>query len=330
MRRSLEQDPSVKFKLETEKKGSQGLNQLKTEEYDLTFLDYKLPDMNGMEVLKEARKEKISTPVIIVTSQGDEQLAVNALKNGAQDYISKNNLTADKIWDSIEYALEYSSKKDGKWEEAEETEIPDKKEIKESSFFKGDLVIRRSGRERKMIESASIRINDKIRFSNDEELTINFDDIGNIRLSQWSPNKEEKAISITEKNKSRVFLINLLSRNKIKTFFYKVLKQMIGTKATFGRHHLKGSSKGRWEIGEIEILKDSVLLSLQSRKVLIDIESVEKIGTKKVKRKRRRAYLLGIKHRVSGKKAYTTIGFYKKRKAELLYPYLRIDKDLKN
>ncbi len=57
--------------------------------YDIVILDYSLPRKNGLEVLAEMRAQGKDVPVIMVTGQGDEQIAVRAMKSGANDYIVK-------------------------------------------------------------------------------------------------------------------------------------------------------------------------------------------------------------------------------------------------
>jgi signal transduction histidine kinase/HPt (histidine-containing phosphotransfer) domain-containing protein len=74
-------------------------------EYDCIFLDYNLPGGTGLELLKEIRATGNQSPIIIVTSQGDEKIAVEAMKNGANDYIPKNLLTGDGIAQSVRYMV---------------------------------------------------------------------------------------------------------------------------------------------------------------------------------------------------------------------------------
>ena len=66
-------------------------------EYDCIFLDYNLPGGTGLELLKVIRASGNNSPIIIVTSQGDEKIAVEAMKNGANDYIPKSFLSADGL-----------------------------------------------------------------------------------------------------------------------------------------------------------------------------------------------------------------------------------------
>lgn len=71
---------------------------------DCIFLDYHLPKMNGLEVLKKIRDKGIDTPVIMLTGQTEEHIIVELLKEGATDYISKYNLTAETLRLSFENA----------------------------------------------------------------------------------------------------------------------------------------------------------------------------------------------------------------------------------
>lgn len=72
---------------------------------DCILLDYILPDYNGLELLCHFKKLDIVNPVIILTSEGDETLAVNALKAGAYDYINKLTLGRNGIADILPLAI---------------------------------------------------------------------------------------------------------------------------------------------------------------------------------------------------------------------------------
>ena len=78
-----------------------GIEMIKSLKYDLIFLDYLMPDTDGISFLKKIRDLDIETPVIFVTSQGDEKIASQAILSGASDYIPKTLLTPDGVSQSI-------------------------------------------------------------------------------------------------------------------------------------------------------------------------------------------------------------------------------------
>jgi CheY-like chemotaxis protein len=82
-----------------------GIEKIKSFAYDLIFLDYLMPDSDGISFLKILKDLGIETPVIFVTSQGDEKIASQAILGGASDYIPKSLLTPDGVSLSIRNAL---------------------------------------------------------------------------------------------------------------------------------------------------------------------------------------------------------------------------------
>ena len=69
--------------------GKQGLELLGEESPQMVFLDIELPDMNGLEALKAIRKKQGDVAVVIITAYGTIERAVQAMKDGAYDFISK-------------------------------------------------------------------------------------------------------------------------------------------------------------------------------------------------------------------------------------------------
>jgi DNA-binding response OmpR family regulator len=84
------------FSVDTAADGEQGLFLALTEDYDVIILDLMLPRMNGVEVLKELRKEK-STPVLVLTAKGQLESKVEVLNIGADDYLTKPFALAECI-----------------------------------------------------------------------------------------------------------------------------------------------------------------------------------------------------------------------------------------
>jgi two-component system response regulator YesN len=71
---------------------------------DLALVDVKLPDLSGIEVLKEIKKIKPCLPAIIITAYGNEHVAVNAFRCGARDYVKKP-FTNDELMRRIDFCL---------------------------------------------------------------------------------------------------------------------------------------------------------------------------------------------------------------------------------
>ena len=68
---------------------NEGLARLETTSFDLVLLDLMLPDKSGIDFLAEFRQRDTITPVFLITAYGSLEVAVQALKNGANDYFSK-------------------------------------------------------------------------------------------------------------------------------------------------------------------------------------------------------------------------------------------------
>jgi two-component system response regulator AtoC len=68
---------------------------------DAITLDYSLPDMSGEEVLKKIKEYNSEIPVVMISGQEDIKTAITLLKDGAYDYIVKDEDTKDRIWNAI-------------------------------------------------------------------------------------------------------------------------------------------------------------------------------------------------------------------------------------
>lgn len=76
--------------------GNDCLNNLK-DNPDIVFLDHQMEDITGLEVLKKIKKYNPNIYVVMVSGETNVKIAVDALKYGAFDYITKDNLVADKM-----------------------------------------------------------------------------------------------------------------------------------------------------------------------------------------------------------------------------------------
>lgn len=90
--------------------GAEGLLRLKDGTPDVILLDMKLPDINGMEILRTIKKDNGEVPVIIITAYGSIDSAIDAIKAGAFDYIVKP-FDAEKLKLTVNRALELSKLK---------------------------------------------------------------------------------------------------------------------------------------------------------------------------------------------------------------------------
>ncbi|MFH0990020.1 MAG: response regulator [bacterium] len=77
--------------------GESAIAELKKEQFDVILLDYMMPDMSGIEVLRWLQEQLIQTPVIMITGAGSEAVAMEALKLGVYDYIRKDQLDIDRL-----------------------------------------------------------------------------------------------------------------------------------------------------------------------------------------------------------------------------------------
>src|SRR5690606_16540484 len=69
--------------------GEEGLKKFSEKNYDLVLCDIKMPKLDGIEFLEKARQHNPDVPVIIISGHGNIETAVEAVKRGAFDYISK-------------------------------------------------------------------------------------------------------------------------------------------------------------------------------------------------------------------------------------------------
>lgn len=82
-------DENTSYEITEAENGKVGLNALKQKNYDLVLCDIKMPKMDGIEVLQEAKSLGLGVPFIMLTGHGNIETAVEAMKLGAYDFIPK-------------------------------------------------------------------------------------------------------------------------------------------------------------------------------------------------------------------------------------------------
>jgi PAS domain S-box-containing protein len=78
---------------------------LTTKPLDVALVDYRLGAADGIELVREVRRANVDTPIVVLTGQGDEAVAVEAMRAGAADYVSKMHLSLELLERTIHHAL---------------------------------------------------------------------------------------------------------------------------------------------------------------------------------------------------------------------------------
>jgi diguanylate cyclase (GGDEF)-like protein/PAS domain S-box-containing protein len=84
----------------------EGLGRLQTGQVDIVLLDFSLPDSTGLASFERTREVSPNVPIVILTNLDDEDLALRAVREGAQDYLVKRQLDSELLLRSIRYAIE--------------------------------------------------------------------------------------------------------------------------------------------------------------------------------------------------------------------------------
>ncbi len=85
----------VEIELSEVSDGKSAIAALAENSYDCVLLDYLLPDEDGLTLIRKIRSLAIKVPIVVLTGQGDEQIAVELMKAGATDYLSKSRLSPE-------------------------------------------------------------------------------------------------------------------------------------------------------------------------------------------------------------------------------------------
>lgn len=197
------------------KDGAEALSKLKQNDYSAVLLDYQLPDYTGLEILKQANsKDKVSSAFIMITSQGSEKIAVEAMKEGAYDYLVKDFSFASELPLALQRTMErYHTEKENQ-------------KLKEKLQQEKTALERANQRLKELDQLKSIFIsNVSHEFRTPLTAIIAFSSLARKRLANQVNNTQEENLEIIERNANRLnrLVDNLMDVTRIEagTFTFR-------------------------------------------------------------------------------------------------------------
>jgi signal transduction histidine kinase/DNA-binding response OmpR family regulator len=106
IREVLNEVRGVAFEVECADRLSTGMERLAAEGIDVVLLALSLPDSRGLDTFAKAHAQAPQVPIIVLSGLDDEELAVRAVREGAQDYLVKGQVDSDLLVRSMRYAIE--------------------------------------------------------------------------------------------------------------------------------------------------------------------------------------------------------------------------------
>lgn len=234
--------------------GEEAFRQIKNKDFDAVLTDVRLPDTDGLAILKEVKSKSRKIQVIVMTSYAEISMAVQAMKAGAFDYVSKP-FRPESILQTIENALHH-----GKADPAEMTPpagAPSVKKIeKKDTFVKG-------------VSDASRKLNDYIELVAPTNMSV-------LIMGESGTGKEQVAKSIHEqsKRKGAAFIAvdcGAIPRELASSEFFGHLKGSFTGAINDKTGHFEAANGGTLfldEIGNLNYeLQVQLLRALQERKI---------------------------------------------------------------
>ncbi|MEH1941283.1 MAG: ATP-binding protein [Nostoc sp.] len=98
-------EAGVQMELFEVSNGNDVFSALSTTAYDCVFLGYRLLDQDGLTLIQQLRSSEIKVPLVVLSTQGDEQIAVELIKAGATDYLSKSRISPETLAQVLRSAI---------------------------------------------------------------------------------------------------------------------------------------------------------------------------------------------------------------------------------
>ena len=96
----------MQYSLVHVKRLREGLDRLQQNCFDVILLDLTLPDSQGIESVKLLVNQVPQVPIVVLTNHNDDKLALQAVREGAQDYLVKRHVNVEVLVRSVQYAIE--------------------------------------------------------------------------------------------------------------------------------------------------------------------------------------------------------------------------------
>src|SRR5690348_8054906 len=106
IREMIGDDPEAPFVVHVADRLAAGLERLSVNDTALVILDLSLPDSFGLETFAKVYAHSPAVPIIVLTGNDDDALALSAVQHGAQDYLVKNRLERELLVRSMRYSIE--------------------------------------------------------------------------------------------------------------------------------------------------------------------------------------------------------------------------------
>ncbi|OCQ94326.1 histidine kinase [Oscillatoriales cyanobacterium USR001] len=148
---------------------------LNQESFDAILLDLELPDSHGIETVTQVKKHSLNTPIVVLTSQSDQKIAIQSIQVGAQDYLIKVQITSEILIRSLRYAIERQQSQEALRKSEERY-----RSVVENSLV-GIAIITPPNNHNQQVESGSIEVNEALckllGYSRDELIKKNWLDL---------------------------------------------------------------------------------------------------------------------------------------------------------
>src|SRR5262249_1879912 len=102
----LREEPTAPFRLRRADRLSRGLELLSLKETELVLLDLSLPDSHGLDTFAKVYAHSPKLPIIVLSGNDDQTLALFAVKSGAQDYLVKGKIDRELLLRAMQYSIE--------------------------------------------------------------------------------------------------------------------------------------------------------------------------------------------------------------------------------